>query len=506
MSFAAADAEVSVGQEPIEITGDVEIRGSGEDGTRISAWYSNLFAVTETGVASFRNLILADMETHYIGAPCGLGVGNEGVALLENVIIEENSSRYGGVGLCNGGTMTIRDSVVRGNYALFHGSGGGFQNYGEATVERTAFTDNYAILGGAAISNSGTMTVRDSTFSENTAPGAAGGGDGGAIFNAGELTIEMSVISDNHASDSFNETGGSGGGIHNDGMLVVRDSTISDNTADHAGGMFNAGEATIERSTISGNEAGAVLNQSDSLLTISNSTVSSNRAGEFPDSGTGGISNFGTLRLRDSTVANNTGTHQTSGGVNNTAAVQVRNTIFSNNGDQGCTPGQLWLPMGGNVADDSSCVLGGGDIFVRTRGYMPLGDYGGPTEVHALEAGQSRDGRRDARLCPAPDQRGANRPVNGVCDAGSYEFGGVVPSPTGYVRTNDATRIPDGRRQLQRPHRSRRHHRGAASGGGDFRALVLRPRRSLRRLRRGVLPGVDRRRLQRPRSSRWMRC
>jgi len=51
-----------------------------------------------------------------------------------------------------------------------------------------------------------------------------------------------------------------------------------------------------------------------------------------------------------------------------------------------------------------------------------LQDNGGPTFTHALEEGSPAIDLGDPANCPATDQRGVTRPVNGVCDIGSYEL------------------------------------------------------------------------------------
>ena len=79
-----------------------------------------------------------------------------------------------------------------------------------------------------------------------------------------------------------------GGGILNDlGTLTVSNSTISNNSADDGGGISNfGGTLKVERSTISGNTAGAGggicsdtrSDFSTSKTTITNSTISGNRS------------------------------------------------------------------------------------------------------------------------------------------------------------------------------------------------------------------------------------
>src|SRR6266849_291895 len=90
---------------------------------------------------------------------------------------------------------------------------------------------------GGGISNSGTLTVSNSTISGNAYPG---------IFNSGMLMVSNSTIS------------GNTGGITNSGTMTVNNSTISGNTSGPGGGISNqGGTMTVNNSTISGNTAGS---------------------------------------------------------------------------------------------------------------------------------------------------------------------------------------------------------------------------------------------------------
>ncbi|TWT48390.1 right-handed parallel beta-helix repeat-containing protein [Botrimarina hoheduenensis] len=110
--------------------------------------------------------------------------------------------------------------------------------------------------------------------------GATNNQSGGAINTLENLTIERSVITGNQTSGF-----GFGGGVFAGGIgtLTVRDSTISGNTAYSGGALINyttgGGSVVIESSTLSGNEefgytGGAIFNQS--VLTITNSTITDN--------------------------------------------------------------------------------------------------------------------------------------------------------------------------------------------------------------------------------------
>jgi predicted outer membrane repeat protein len=77
---------------------------------------------------------------------------------------------------------------------------------------------------GAGINNSGTLTLRNSTVSNNRATS-----NGGGIFNDGTLTLRHSTVSGNNTAGQL----GNAGGIFNDGGTVtLRHSTVSGNDPD----------------------------------------------------------------------------------------------------------------------------------------------------------------------------------------------------------------------------------------------------------------------------------
>ncbi len=128
-------------------------------------------------------------------------------------------------------------------------------------------------LGGGGIFNSGTLTVKNCTFSGNTAPNGVGGG----ILNEGALTVTNSTFTDNSAAEQ-------GGGIYNESNLTLTSSTFSGNTAEAGGGIGNTAPLTVSDSTFSGNsatagnEGGGIFNSGG--LTVKNSILTNDSGGE----------------------------------------------------------------------------------------------------------------------------------------------------------------------------------------------------------------------------------
>ena len=158
---------------------------------------------------------------------------------------------------------------------------------------------------GGGVRNAGSLTVRDSTLTANTAT------EGGAVHNQGNpasLTLDNVVVDGNTATDgagiyslddtsslsltgvtlSGNTASGKGGGIYtNDGSATVTASTINGNAANNnkGGGIYiegNSADLDLTNVTISGNtatsEGGGVFADGNSL-SLTHVTVTANSAG-----------------------------------------------------------------------------------------------------------------------------------------------------------------------------------------------------------------------------------
>ena len=188
---------------------------------------------------------------------------------------------------------------------------------------------------------------------------------GGGIYNCfGTLTVIDSIITGNRIRGG-NGIFGYGGGIYNcpSSTLTLINTTVSDNSAEIGGGICNGGALTIINSTFSGNVArhrgGAIGNYG--FLIITNSTFSGNSSGS---SGlAGGILNgglfqaAGTLAINNSTLSGNTAGDGKGGGIFNVvgSTVVLQNSIFANNAGGNCH-GSI-ASVGYNLSSDHSCGL-----------------------------------------------------------------------------------------------------------------------------------------------------
>jgi CSLREA domain-containing protein len=275
--------------------------------------------------------------------------------------------------------------------------------------------------GGGLFNNLGTVTITNSTFTNNTAEGDAGG----LFNNLGTVTITNSTFSDNTADFD-------GGGLYNNvGTVMITNSTFSNNTADFSGGgLFNnSGTVTITSSTFSDNSSeadGGGLRNTSGTVTITNSTFSDNTA-EFAGSGLDTLG--GTVAITNSTFSDNSSENE-DGCIHNTfnsTTVTLRNTIVANNPGGNCDG--MVTDGGGNLSwPDMTCP---GINQDPRLGPLQV-NAPGTTATHALMIGSAAIDAGDDAICAAAvgapnfgagglDQRGVARPQGVHCDIGAYE-------------------------------------------------------------------------------------
>ena len=266
------------------------------------------------------------------------------------------------------------------------------------TVSGLTLTGGDVNSSGGAISNSETLTIRDSVITGNVGVHASSRGGGIAHF-FGALTIERTTISDNFATIS-------GGGVSADHATAVHviDSTISGNQAASGGGIYGyySYNMNVVGSTISGNRAtlaGGGVGLFYGSLSARHSTIAANRADSDDNAtGSGGgalVGSSSTLGLFHTIVAENfRGTGATRSDV--FGAVTADFSLIGDNTNAIVT----------NVGGTSQVGTGAVPIDAKLG---PLASNGGRTETHGLLAGSPAidSGQLGIVSPPANDQRGA---------------------------------------------------------------------------------------------------
>jgi hypothetical protein len=273
----------------------------------------------------------------------------------------------------------------------------------------------------------GTLTLADNVVDGNS-------GDVGGVWLQSGLGATLNVTK----TSITNNAGGSiGGGLYYDWNsygLTLTDTTIDGNSAVGAApaGLGLFGGARVSGVTISGNTGQGVAIKNSTPAELTNVTVSGNGAGM--DVNTYGFGGAITVRVTNLTVAFNgaPGLSYTSGG----GRLQLRNTIVANNTGTNC--GGTVPSDGNNLEGNDPGVVGTGsgnscgfaapgDLANRAPLLGPLADNGGLTFTHALLSGSPAiDGVTSG--CPPPDtdQRGVSRPQGPRCDIGSFEATSLI--------------------------------------------------------------------------------
>jgi hypothetical protein len=321
-------------------------------------------------------------------------VGAAGTLTLKSLTLTHGAAGQGAA-LYNTGTLTLLNSTISAS-----------------TASASPACPGCLPLGGAIANfNGATLTVQGSTFVGNTAAAPVGETFGGAIYNdTGTVTIQTSSFTGNHASV--------GAGVQiSSGPLTVLRSTFAGNTAEvgaaiHAGCVLCGGpeagpQVTLANSTVTNNTgqiAGAFFVQDDAAAFVYNDTFAGNHGGE--DALGSEISAQGLTAVANTIVTGNSGKNCAG------AIVDYGNNLrFGDGGDDTSCPF-------GNQAVTSDPLLGN------------LADNGGPTQTMALGPGSPALSAGNPFQCGvAPigniDQRG--QPRNAVdrntCDIGAYDTG-----------------------------------------------------------------------------------
>ena len=144
--------------------------------------------------------------------------------------------------VASGVTASISGLTVTGGLAAING--GAIDNSGMLKLSNLAVTGNSAAFGGGVANElTGSLTVANSTFSQNTAKTF-----GGAILNSHTLVLSGDTFTTNSASN--------GAAIANlpGSSLSITESTLTSNAAlNIGGGIYNQGTASITNSSLVSN-------------------------------------------------------------------------------------------------------------------------------------------------------------------------------------------------------------------------------------------------------------
>ncbi len=338
---------------------------------------------------------------------------------FRGVVVTGGAGRIGGI--WNEGTMTLTNSTVSDNTSTT--AGGGILNRGTLMMVDSTVSRNSSVDTGGGIRNLGTMTLTNTTVSDNASPQTGGG-----IQNTGTLTLFDCTVSRNAAT-----RGGASGIGNTQGELAIVNSTVSGNITERGGGGGvgnERGNVLIDNSIVTENTRLGISNTSTGTLTIVDSVVSRNWGG--------GIRSSAVLTVFNSTVSENIGaegagilTHR-DGPLRLTNSVRLVNSTVSGNtaterdggGIRNCDG---TLTVTNSTISSNSAALGGGGISL-------CGAESGTTLSHvtltANTAGRGGDGISNTSQY---DQIGTvalmNSIMDGDCEGPASSAGGNLESP-----------------------------------------------------------------------------
>lgn|GEM_PF-3462643 len=302
--------------------------------------------------------------------------------IIDNVIIH-NSHAVSGGGIyigSNCSAITVTDSVLYTNDSEIRGGGCAIAEYSEVLMNNCLFNDNETLDFGGGLSNMGTLTAEDCTFSGNTAQ------YGGGLYDHHNPSVYTNCIfRDNTAAIS-------GGGIFNFGSITLSDCAIgheSDyslgNSAKRGAGIFNdasgiadmvnvdISNCIISHNTSSQNGAG-IYNLRSKVLLHENCEISYNKSiGTLTGNDGGGIycTEGTTLVINNSTIRNNS-TEMNGGGIyaDGYSDLTLNNTTLSSNQAQQGRGGAVYLSqayarLNDSTVDSNRSIYGGGFYLIN---------------------------------------------------------------------------------------------------------------------------------------------
>jgi hypothetical protein len=218
-------------------------------------------AVAMVGVVALAVAMVAGLAPAAGAAPPACRVKNPtqdtwfatstGAALTRAIAAANPGDRLNVFGRCRGSFSIEKDLRIFGNTnrqapTVLDGAGGGgvlFVNE-RVTVSLTRLTitgGNATVRVGGGIQNGGLLTLNRTTVTGNRAAS-----DGGGIYNYGTLTLNNSRL-------TGNVSGGGGGGLFSEGQATLNYSAVTGNTAAFGGGILSVNTLVLNHTTVSGN-------------------------------------------------------------------------------------------------------------------------------------------------------------------------------------------------------------------------------------------------------------
>lgn len=464
---ATGDLDITTTLHSVTIVGGGSSTIIDATGLTSGSMRDRAFQVTASGVtAIFQDLVIQNGKA-----------ADDGTSGASTNPTSQNSNRFGGGVLNNGGSVTLTNVTIQSCQALGKGDtvindhttldalGGGLASLtgtGNVIITGSTFTNNGALggngnnfnngagsnaKGGSIYFEGGALSIDGSRIDNSTASGGNGGNGpgnqqnggfggaaqgGGAYIGGGTVTINNSTFESCAATGGNSGTGqngsepagdSGGGGLYSLGTVTVTNSTFDLNgaTGGRSGDTFGPDCFGAHESLNGGSARGGAILADGGSLIIDTSTLANNSA-HGGNGGDGGPTNVGTCAQSQ----HGDGGLAYGGAVtnNNAATLNIKHATISGNnaqaGNSGVNQGGATLPL--RPAAEGT----GGGIRVGP---------GGVTLENTIIAGNSAaNGAGDTAGAPTP---GPN--VDGAVTSNGHNLLGVATEATGFTGTGDQT-------------------------------------------------------------------
>ncbi len=232
------------------------------------------------------------------------------VSVFEHFIIQ--NCLGGGIYIQASG-MTLTDMIIRNNTVTAYGGAAVYVSYGTVVINNSLITNNKNAslatdYSGGAISQRGSLTLNNTTVTNNVSTNSGGGG----IYTQANYTLTL-----NNSTISGNSAAKNGGGLllEYGATVNINNSTIAYNSAQNGGGIYiqsGSGAYNVRNSIISNNAAS--VSTADCYASIANplDILNYNLVGDTTNCNA--ISDIGNLKsidpMLDSAITGWPGFHQ----------------------------------------------------------------------------------------------------------------------------------------------------------------------------------------------------
>ncbi|MFN8442693.1 MAG: glycoside hydrolase family 88 protein [Caldilineaceae bacterium] len=275
--------------------------------------------------------------------------------VVQGLTLSDGMSKEAGSGIYNSGELTLRDVAVTGNWSIPPlAMGGGIYNANGAklTLDHVLIRGNRSNESGAGLANGGVVIIRNSEISQNES--GSSGGLGGGILNLSPGKIYIQIDANGNwlpgATNIAKNEATSAGAIQNMGEIRMVHTTINNNfSSTGIGGIWNYGTLSMVESSFVNNGAGegivaGIWNQGSFEM------VRSLLANNYTPDTIGGFYNVGNASFINSTISNNHAREEA--GIANNGVLTMTNSTVSNN-----VISDPYRPIGSGLSNHATATL-----------------------------------------------------------------------------------------------------------------------------------------------------